>query len=72
MSFTHFTDHTRTDIDSSFLPQDKVAEFAKMKPTEVLKETMSAAGDVRLQNWFKDLVKHDANRYSLETVRFVA
>jgi len=40
---------------SSFLPQDKVAEFAKMAPVTVLKETMRAAGDPRLSRWHEEL-----------------
>ncbi|OCF43921.1 hypothetical protein I317_02191 [Kwoniella heveanensis CBS 569] len=39
----------------SFLPQDKVAEFAKMAPVAVLKETMRAAGDPRLTKWHESL-----------------
>ncbi|WVW84511.1 hypothetical protein I302_106545 [Kwoniella bestiolae CBS 10118] len=44
----------------SFLPQDKVAEFAKMAPEVVLKETMRAAGDPRLTNWHEMLVEKGA------------
>jgi hypothetical protein len=40
---------------SSFLPQDKVAEFAKMAPVTVLQETMRAAGDPRLSRWHQEL-----------------
>ena len=42
---------------SSFLPQDKVAEFAKMAPITVLKETMRAAGDPRLSKWHESLIE---------------
>ncbi|WWC70626.1 uncharacterized protein I206_104577 [Kwoniella pini CBS 10737] len=44
----------------SFLPQDKVAEFAKMAPEVVLKETMRAAGDPRLTKWHENLVEKGA------------
>nr|ODN86886.1 hypothetical protein L203_03659 [Cryptococcus depauperatus CBS 7841] len=41
----------------SFLPQDKVAEFAAMAPVTVLKETMRAAGDPRLTKWYERLLE---------------
>ncbi|OCF62348.1 hypothetical protein L486_02016 [Kwoniella mangroviensis CBS 10435] len=44
----------------SFLPQDKVAEFAKMAPEVVLKETMRAAGDPRLTKWHEALIEKGA------------
>ncbi|WWC62417.1 uncharacterized protein I303_105013 [Kwoniella dejecticola CBS 10117] len=44
----------------SFLPQDKVAEFAKMAPEVVLTETMRAAGDPRLTKWHENLVEKGA------------
>ncbi|ORY31419.1 nucleus protein [Naematelia encephala] len=44
----------------SFLPQDKVAEFAKMAPVVVLQETMRAAGDPRLTQWHAALVEKGA------------
>ncbi|WVQ81063.1 hypothetical protein IAT38_003170 [Cryptococcus sp. DSM 104549] len=40
----------------TFLPQDKVAEFAKMSPETVLQATMAAAGDPRLGKWHEKLV----------------
>lgn len=57
---------TRPD-SSSFLPQDKVAEFAKMSPDIVLRETMRAAGDPRLSKWHEFLCEKGAERRSLET-----
>ncbi|KAK8858466.1 hypothetical protein IAR55_002693 [Kwoniella newhampshirensis] len=50
----------------SFLPQDKVAEFAKMAPVTVLKETMRAAGDPRLTKWHELLVEKGAKSRELE------
>ena len=42
--------------DSSFLPQDKVSEFAAMTPQQLLRETQRAAGDERLTAWHDTLV----------------
>ncbi|KAN0060807.1 Structural maintenance of chromosomes protein 5 [Thecaphora frezii] len=39
----------------SFLPQDKVAAFARMSPQEVLVETEKMAGDPRLFKWHSKL-----------------
>ena len=41
---------------SSFLPQDKVSEFAHMSPQQLLRETQRAAGDSRLTNWHDTLI----------------
>ncbi len=56
------------DSISSFLPQDKVAEFAKMLPVTVLKETMRAAGDPRLTKWHESLVEKGGKAKELEAV----
>ncbi|KAG2138085.1 uncharacterized protein EDB93DRAFT_1106448 [Suillus bovinus] len=40
----------------SFLPQDKVSEFAQMTPQQLLRETQRAAGDVNLSNWHDTLI----------------
>ncbi|KAG5644817.1 hypothetical protein DXG03_007639 [Asterophora parasitica] len=40
----------------SFLPQDKVSEFAQMSPQDLLKETQRAAGDERLTAWHETLI----------------
>ncbi|KAJ7095537.1 hypothetical protein C8R44DRAFT_813419 [Mycena epipterygia] len=40
----------------SFLPQDKVSEFAAMTPTELLRQTELAAGDPRLTQWHQTLI----------------
>ncbi|KAF8076878.1 hypothetical protein FPV67DRAFT_1605252 [Lyophyllum atratum] len=50
----------------SFLPQDKVSEFAQMSPQELLRETQRAAGDERLTSWHDTLI--DAGK-GLKTIR---
>ncbi|GAA6011423.1 hypothetical protein JCM11491_002778 [Sporobolomyces phaffii] len=40
----------------TFLPQDRVAAFAAMSPTEMLVETQKAAGDVNLSSWHQLLI----------------
>ncbi|KAJ4478957.1 hypothetical protein J3R30DRAFT_3657097 [Lentinula aciculospora] len=40
----------------SFLPQDKVSEFAMMSPQQLLKETQKAAGDTNLTSWHETLI----------------
>ncbi|KAJ3877761.1 hypothetical protein F5051DRAFT_407478 [Lentinula edodes] len=41
----------------SFLPQDKVSEFAMMSPQQLLKETQKAAGDTNLTSWHETLIE---------------
>lgn len=41
---------------SSFLPQDKVPEFARMTPEELLRATEEAAGDKDLKKWHDKLI----------------
>mgnify|MGYP001613632017 FL=1 len=40
--------HRFLSCRSTFLPQDRVASFAKLSPAELLEETQKAAGDQRL------------------------
>lgn len=40
----------------SFLPQDKVSEFARMNPQQLLRETQRAAGDKNLTEWHDTLI----------------
>ncbi|KJA29565.1 hypothetical protein HYPSUDRAFT_31485 [Hypholoma sublateritium FD-334 SS-4] len=40
----------------SFLPQDRVSEFAAMSSQQLLKETQLAAGDENLTNWHTTLI----------------
>lgn len=50
----------RADVpaSSSFLPQDKVASFARMTPQQLLIQTQFAAGDEHLSSWHKDLIEN--------------
>ncbi|KIK65311.1 hypothetical protein GYMLUDRAFT_38753 [Collybiopsis luxurians FD-317 M1] len=41
----------------SFLPQDKVSEFAMMSSQQLLKETEKAAGDTNLTSWHESLIE---------------
>jgi hypothetical protein len=55
----HFAEKLAADFGiwlSSFLPQDKVSEFAHMSPQQLLRETQRAAGDARLTNWHDTLI----------------
>ena len=63
-----YTSTDEADNVSSFLPQDKVAEFAKMAPVTVLKETMRAAGDPRLTRWHETLKDKGAKLQVIEDV----
>ncbi|KAG7444355.1 uncharacterized protein BT62DRAFT_237991 [Guyanagaster necrorhizus] len=45
----------------TFLPQDKVSEFAAMSPQDLLKETQRAAGDENLTSWHKTLIEAGAD-----------
>ncbi|KAJ7691405.1 P-loop containing nucleoside triphosphate hydrolase protein [Mycena rosella] len=54
----------------SFLPQDKVSEFAAMTPVALLRETQRAAGDARLTQWHDTLVEEGRGLKTLvETIR---
>jgi hypothetical protein len=45
-----------------------VAEFAKMAPITVLKETMRAAGDPRLSKWHEALIEKGLKLRKLSAV----
>ena len=47
-------------MGSSFLPQDRVNEFAKLKPDELLGETQRMAGHSMLNEWHDILKKLSA------------
>ncbi|PWN39895.1 P-loop containing nucleoside triphosphate hydrolase protein [Ceraceosorus guamensis] len=49
--------HIQIENLCSFLPQDKVADFARMQPPELLRETQRAAGEPRLTEWHDELIK---------------
>ncbi|CCM05532.1 uncharacterized protein FIBRA_07758 [Fibroporia radiculosa] len=40
----------------TFLPQDKVSEFAQMSPQQLLRETQRAAGNANLTSWHDTLI----------------
>lgn len=52
-----------------FLPQDRVVEFAKLKPKELLEETEKAIGDSSLYQKHVDLVAERNKLKTFETVR---
>lgn len=54
---------------SSFLPQDKVSEFAAMTPQQLLRETQRAAGDEHLEAWHQTLIEEGAELKKLLDVR---
>ena len=54
---------------SSFLPQDKVSEFAAMTPQQLLRETQRAAGDERLTSWHDTLISAGKDLKAMQTVR---
>jgi hypothetical protein len=56
----------RSFPDSSFLPQDKVSEFAAMTPQQLLRETQRAAGDENLTNWHDTLISSGKELKTLE------
>ncbi|KAI9004177.1 P-loop containing nucleoside triphosphate hydrolase protein [Gaertneriomyces semiglobifer] len=48
--------NVQVDNLCSFLPQDKVADFAKLDPPGLLRETERAAGDENLSIWHDELI----------------
>ena len=52
-----------------FLPQDKVGDFAKLKPVELLAETQKAIGDARLHALHRELIQERNQLKTEETVR---
>ena len=56
---------------SSFLPQDRVNEFAKLKPDELLRETQRVAGHPMLNKWHDLLKDMSAELKTLKGVRFI-
>ena len=51
-----------------FVPQDKVAEFARKKPEELLEETQKAIGDATLYNLHRELILKRQELRTDETV----
>lgn len=54
---------------SSFLPQDKVAEFARMSPQQLLRETQRAAGNENLTQWHDTLITAGKDLKAMQEVR---
>ena len=52
-----------------FLPQDKVVEFARMSPVELLGATQKAIGDSRLADLHKELIEEKKSSNVLSRVR---
>lgn len=53
---------------SSFLPQDRVSEFAAMSPQQLLRETQRAAGDENLENWHDTLISSGKDMREVQQV----
>ncbi|KAF9651246.1 P-loop containing nucleoside triphosphate hydrolase protein [Thelephora ganbajun] len=51
----------------AFLPQDRVAEFARLTPQNLLKETQRAAGNENLTTWHEALIRSGQELKELET-----
>lgn len=52
----------------SFLPQDKVSEFACMTPQELLQKTQEAAGPPQMTEWHKILIEAGGKAKELDDV----
>lgn len=52
----------------SFLPQDKVSQFASMSPQTLLKATEKAAGDENLSKWHEILITEGKTLKTLNAV----
>ncbi|KAF9476726.1 P-loop containing nucleoside triphosphate hydrolase protein [Pholiota conissans] len=50
----------------SFLPQDRVSEFAAMSPQQLLRETQLAAGDENLTKWHDTLISAGQERKAIQ------
>ncbi|KAF9226823.1 P-loop containing nucleoside triphosphate hydrolase protein [Gyrodon lividus] len=50
----------------SFLPQDKVSQFAQMTPQQLLRETQRAAGDINLTKWHDTLISSGKEHKSIQ------
>jgi structural maintenance of chromosomes protein 5 len=54
----------------SFLPQDRVNEFAKLKPEELLVETQKVAGHEKLTSWHEQLIEMGKGLKEIKEVLF--
>lgn len=55
-------------VSVQFLPQDKVVEFAKLKPVDLLLETEKAVGDSTLHGKHEKLIEERRELHRLEQV----
>jgi structural maintenance of chromosomes protein 5 len=62
---------TRVSVfdSSQFLPQDKVASFANITPTQLLRETQRAVGGEDMVNHWKRLINLRTEERDLQLVR---
>ena len=58
-------------MGSSFLPQERVNEFAKLEPDELLGETQRVAGHSMLNEWHDLIKKLSAELERLNGVRLL-
>lgn len=63
------TGHDSHSVESQFLPQDKVVEFARMDPFELLIATEKAVGDSSLYKTHVKLIEGTMAAKQLEAVR---
>ena len=56
---------------STFLPQDRVAEFARMTPQQLLRETQRAAGNENLTAWHDTLISSGKELKQIQEVRLL-
>jgi hypothetical protein len=66
VTFCHVVEVTL--LCSSFLPQDKVSEFAGMSSQQLLRETQRAAGDAHLTSWHDTLIRSGKELKQLQEV----
>jgi hypothetical protein len=65
---TQFSGYDNIFPCSSFLPQDRVSEFARMTPQQLLRETQRAAGDENLTRWHDTLIEAGKQLGELQAV----
>ena len=60
--------HFDSLVVSTFLPQDRVAEFARMSPQHLLRETQRCAGNENLTAWHDTLIQSGKDLKQLQDV----
>lgn len=56
-------------LTSQFLPQDKVASFAQLSNTDLLKETQRAVGGAEMVNHWQNLCNKRKEEREIQTVQ---